>query len=151
MRFGVVHACSRSGSCCSMVMAMATAILSTMQRGRRRGLAARHIGTVDLVLSRLDNAVRIRRTAKQTVSVRVKRSSRALRRRRRRRNADITYLDPSHLASNTPLLRLRMPPFLPQGLRRRAIIACSAHRTISQPALSPFSLSDRLVPVLRAK
>ena len=147
MRFGVVHACSRSGSCCSMVMAMVTAILSTMQRGRRRGLAARHIGTVDLVLSRPDNAVKIHRTAKQTVSVRVKRSSRALR-RRRRRNADITYLDPSHLASNTPLLRLRMPPFLPQGLRRRAIIACSAHRTISQPALS---LSDRLVPVLKAK
>lgn len=47
-----------------------------IMRVPRRGLAVmRRIGTVDLASSRPDNAVRIHRTAKKTISLRAKQSS----------------------------------------------------------------------------
>ena len=62
----------------------------------------------------------------------------------------LTYLNPSQLASNTPLLRLRMSSFLPQSLRRRTIVPYSTHIHIpvSSSSILVLTFSDRFVLVL---
>lgn len=60
--------CLRSGLCCSMAMVMA--IWLTIERRHRRRLATGRTRTVNLVSSIPGNVVRIRRTERQTVSVR---------------------------------------------------------------------------------
>jgi acyl-coenzyme A thioesterase PaaI-like protein len=98
------------GLCCSLDVAMA--MLLTIEKRHLRGLAILRIRSVGFVSSRLDNVVRFHRTVREG-ELALHECALPEHSEGRKVEGDITYLNPPQFASDTPLLRLRMPSFLP--------------------------------------